>query len=90
MITDGERWHYLPIIRLPALLRGITSNHQGDLYYLNCVHSYSTHNKSKKHERVCNNHDYCRVDMPKEHERIKDLPGEKALKVPLIIYADLE
>ena len=28
--------------------------------------------------------------MPKEHEKIKYLPGEKSLKVPFIIYADLE
>ena len=27
--------------------------------------------------------------MPKEHEKIKYLPGEKSLKVPFIIYADL-
>ena len=48
------------------------------------------HNKLKKHERVCNNHDCCRVDMRKEHEKIKYLPGEKLLKVLFIIYADLE
>ena len=28
--------------------------------------------------------------MPKEHEKIKYLPGEKSLKVLFIIYADLE
>ena len=28
--------------------------------------------------------------MPKEHEEIKYLPEEKSLKVPFIIYADLE
>ena len=28
--------------------------------------------------------------MPKEYEKIKYLPGEKSLKVPFIIYADLE
>ena len=28
--------------------------------------------------------------MPKEHEKIKCLPGEKSLKVPFTIYADLE
>ena len=28
--------------------------------------------------------------MPREHEKIKYLPGEKSLKVPFIIYADLE
>ena len=89
MITDdGNRWHYLAVKSLPALLRGITSNHHGDFYCLNCFHSYRTH-KLKKHERVCNNRDYCHVDMPKEHEKIKYLPGEKSLKVPFIIYADL-
>ena len=28
--------------------------------------------------------------MPKEHEKIKYLPGEKSLKVTFIVYADLE
>ena len=28
--------------------------------------------------------------MPKEHEKIKYLPGEKSLKVPFLICADLE
>ena len=91
MITDdSKRWHYLAVKSLPALLRGITSNHHGDFYCLNCFHSYTTHNKLKKHERVCNNHDYCRVDMLKEHEKIKYSPGDKSLKAPFIIYADLE
>ena len=91
MITDdGKKWNYLAVRSLTTLLRGITSNHHGDFDCLNCFHSYGTLNKLKKHERVCNNHDYCHVDMPKEHEKIKYLPGEKSLKVPFIIYADLE
>ena len=91
MITDdGNRWHYLAVKSLPALLSGITSNHHGDLYCLNYFHSYTTHNKLKKHERVFNNHDYCHVDMPKEHEKTKYLPGEKSLKVPFIIFVGLE
>ena len=28
--------------------------------------------------------------MPKKHEEIKHLPGEKSSKVPFITYADLE
>ena len=91
MITDDDnRWHYLAVKSLPALFRGITSNHHGDFYCLNCFHSYTTHNKLKKHERVCNNHDYSRVDMPKEYEKIKYLPGEKSLKALFMAYADLE
>ena len=45
MITDGEKWHYLTVKNLPGLLRGITSNHQGDFYCLNCFRSYRTINK---------------------------------------------
>ena len=42
MITDGKKWHYLAVKRLPALLRGTASNHDGDVYCLNCFHSHST------------------------------------------------
>ena len=91
MITDDNNGqHYLAVKGLPILLRGITSNHHGDFYCLNCFHSYTTLNKLKKHERVCNNHDYCRIGMTKEHEKIKYLPGEQSLKAPFIVYADLE
>ena len=91
MITDdGKKWHYLAVRSLTTLLRGIISNHHGDFYYLNCFHSYTAHNTLKKHERVCNNHDYCRIDIPIKHEKIKFLPGEKSFNVPFIIYADLE
>ena len=39
MITDDDnRWHYLAVKSLPALLRGTTSNHHGDFYCLNCFH----------------------------------------------------
>ena len=53
MITDGAtNWHYLVIKNISGLLRGITSNHDGDFYYLNCFHSYTTKRKLKKHEIV--------------------------------------
>ena len=47
MITDGEKWHYLAVKKLSALLRGITSKHDGDFYCLNCFHSYSTKKTGK-------------------------------------------
>ena len=91
MITDDDkRQHYLAVKCLPALFRGITSTNNEDFYCLNCFHSYRTLNKLKKHERVCNNHDYCRIDMHEEHEKIKYVPGQKSLKAPFIIFADLE
>ena len=91
MITDGKKWHYLAVKSLSALFRGITSKHVGDFYCLNCFHSYKTENKLKKHEKVCNDHDYCYVEMPNDHNKIlKYNYGEKSLKVSAIIYADLE
>ena len=47
MITDGKKWNYLPVKSLPALLRGITSNHDGDFYCLNGFHLYRTEKNSE-------------------------------------------
>ena len=91
MITDGKKWDYLAVKSLLALLRGITSNHIGDFHFLNCLHSYSTKNKLKRHERVCNDHGYCCIEMPNEDNKIlKYNHGEKSVKGTFIIYADLK
>ena len=40
MITDGtSNWHYLAVKSISGSLRGITPNHNGDFYCLNCFHS---------------------------------------------------
>ena len=39
MITDGEKQHFLAVKSLPALLKGITSNHNENFYCLNCFDS---------------------------------------------------
>ena len=91
MITDGEKWHYLAVKNLPGLLKGITSTHEKDFYCLNCFHSYRTKNKLESHKKYLKNHDYCHVEMPtKDNNIIKYNHGEKSMKVPFIIYADLE
>ena len=91
MITNGEKWHYLVVKNLSGLLRGITSNHNADFYCLNCFCSYCTKNKLEKHKKICENHDYCHVEMPtKDNNIIKYNHGEKSIKMPFTIYADLE
>ena len=71
MITDNNNnWHYLTVKSISRLLRGITSNHDGDFYCLNCFHSYRTKNKLEKHEKACKNHDFCNVKMPDEDNKI--------------------
>ena len=47
MITDGKKWHFLAAKSFSSLIRGVTSNHNGDFYCLNCFHSYSTEKNLK-------------------------------------------
>ena len=51
MISNGEKWHYLTVKILSGLLRGITSNHVGGFYCLNCFCAYSTKNKLEEHKK---------------------------------------
>ena len=91
MITDGEKRHYLTVKNLSRLLRGITSNHVGDFYCLNCFCAYSTKNKLEAHKNICENHDYCHVKTPtKDNNIIIYNQGEKSIKLPFVVYADLE
>ena len=67
MIIDGEKGHYFllksePVLyngklcnrlikSLSKLLRGKSSNHNGDYYCLNCFNSYKTENRLKEYEK---------------------------------------
>ena len=92
MITYGTgNWHYLAAKTISGLSRGITSNHNRDFYCLNCFHPCTMEKKPRKHERICENYDFCNLKMPDEDNKIlKYIPGEKSLRAPFIIYADLE
>ena len=70
IIAGGKKCHYFPVKSLFAFFRGMTSKHVGDFYYLNCFHYIAQKKKLKKHEKVCNNHDYCNVEMPNEDNKI--------------------
>ena len=91
MITENKKWHYLAIKKLSASLRGMTSTNNGDYCHLNCLHSFRKKNKPKEHENICQDDDYCCVEMPNENNKVlKYNPGEKSRRVPFIIYLDLE
>ena len=81
----------LTVKNLSRLLRGIASNHVGDFYCLNCFCANSTKNKLEAHKKTCENHDYCHVEMPtKDNNTINYNQGEKSIKLPFVVYADLE
>ena len=72
------------------MLQGNSSNHKGDFYCLNCFNSYTTKNKPKEHEEICNNHSICQIEMPEWVNKTKHNPGEKSLKKTFVIYLGLE
>ena len=91
IITDSEKSHYTAVEGLSGLLRGITSTNNGDFYCLNCFHAFTTKNKLEVHQNICENHDYCHAEMPtKDNNIIKYNQGEKSIKLPFVVYADVE
>ena len=73
-----------PVKSLPKSLREISSNHHGDFYCLNCFNSYSTENRLKQHEEICNKNDSCRIIMPRWDEKILFIQSlGKIIKSPI-------
>ena len=101
---EAEKWYYnalkivrtadgfnRPIRSLSRLFRGITANNNGDFYCLDCLHSFPIDNAFKIHERLCDNNDYCHVEMPtKDNKTWKYNHVEKSIKAPFTVYTDLE
>ena len=79
MITDNEKWPYLAVKNISMLLRGVTANHNGDFYCLNCFHLYRTLKKLKNHAKVCQDHDFCNVIMPDRNNNILKYDPKKKL-----------
>ena len=68
-----------------------SSNHNRDFYCLNCFRAYTTENKLESHKKLCENHDYCCIEMPNEDNKILQYNhGQKPMRASFIIYADLE
>ena len=102
--NDADKWHHTAlksgriddglnrrIWSLSQLFGGITANTNGDFYCLGCLNSFRRDNALKRHERLCDNNDYCHVEMPTEdNNKLKYNHEEKSLKPPFAIYADLE
>ena len=61
------------------------------IHCLNCFRSYRTKSKLEFHKKICEDCDFCHVEMPTKNNNImKYNHGEKSMKVPFAIYADLE
>ena len=47
LVFDGKKWHIYSVQNLLKLIRGVTSNHNGDPYCLSCLHSFRAKNVLK-------------------------------------------
>ena len=91
IISNGGKQPYLTIKKPSALLRGITSEHHGDFYCLNCFDSFATENKLQSRKRAYENKDFCNVNMSYEHTKILEFNHiQKSDQAPFIIYVHLE
>ena len=86
---EEERWHYLSVKKLSALLKRITSKDHGDFYGLNYLYSFKT-DKLKSNEKVCKNKDFCGIAVPSEKNNIIEFNHYmKSDQMPYISYADM-
>ena len=91
--------------KVPALLREILSNCDGDFYslnkrllfflffysFLNCLRSFRIKNKLEFHKKDVKNKDFCGSVMSFKDTKILEFSQyRKPDKVPSIAYADLE
>ena len=56
--------------KLLALLRGITSKHDGEFYFLNCLHWLRTKNKIELHKKLCKIKIFYGIRMPSQDSKI--------------------
>ena len=66
MIPNRERWYYITVKKLAALLRGITSKNNSDFYCLKFLHSFRTKEKFEPHQNECENKDVYGAVMPSD------------------------
>ena len=90
MIPNGERWHYLAIKELSALLKSIAWKRVSDIYCLNYLHSFRTKNKLDLHNKVYKNKDFWDAVIPSQDTKILEFNQyQNSAKTPFIIYTDL-
>ena len=74
-----------------ALLRGIKSKINGNVYYVWIVFTPLEQKELESHKKVYENQVFCKVNMPSGESKILEFNQcQKSNLEPLIIYEDLE
>ena len=93
LIESGEKQHYFYVKRVSALLYDQSKSHNTKHYCMLCMNGFSREDLLVDHEKYCNGlkGKPTRIKMPKEEKKILSFQNYyKQMKVPYVIYADLE
>ena len=91
MIPTKKEWHCIAVKNLSTLLREVTSKHNGDYYFLNCLYSLRTKNKLESHIKAYEKKSFCNAVMSSEDTKmLKFNQHHKSDKAQFSIYADLK
>ena len=72
-------------------MEGISSKSYGDFSCYGCLNSFCTQSTLKNHIELCKHNKFCKIELPKEGENIKQFAtGVKSLRMNSVIYADFE
>ena len=90
MISNEARCHYIAVTKLFALLRGVTSKHNGDIYCLNRLPWFRREKRIKSLTRVCRNRYFFSVGMRFEENMLLEFNQYlKSNEVLSLFYAGL-
>ena len=90
LITSGNIKHYVATKSLSRLLSSRNSKHKEVHHFcMNCLQGYLSELSRDEHSRYCENNEAVCIEMPCKRPIIKYTDGQYQLKVPFIMYADL-
>lgn len=89
LISKGEKNHYCLITNFNGLMNRRTKYHGKMFYCFNCLHGYVRQDLLDAHKPICMTNKPQRLKFPEE-KTIQFKAVAKQLRIPFIIYADLE
>lgn len=90
LIQDEDRYHYVSVKNVNALVRQSHGDHQG-FTCLNCFRVKSSQEALDKHEVICRQMGSQIIKMPSEEDKYVQLPHpSKRKRQPIVMYMDME
>ena len=90
-ITNKENQHYCWIKNFSRLFRAQVIKHKTVAYFCKrCLNKFESPEKVEEHIEIRKENSACKIEVPKPGEIITFKNFNKSMKVPFVIYADLE